>query len=80
MRLAVCLADGFDQLRRGKRSPAQLRGTSAPIERRLPGRRETQVGVAIAIPVVVNVETISVEVTDVDVVTVRVDIFAHSHP
>ena len=43
------------------------------VERRLPGRRETEVVVALVVPIVVDVETLGVEVADVDVIAVRVD-------
>lgn len=45
------------------------------IERRLPGRGETKVVVAVAVPVVVDVETLGVEVADDDVIAVRVQKF-----
>lgn len=43
------------------------------IERRLPGRREPQVGVALVVPVVVDVQTLGIEVADVHAIAVRVE-------
>lgn len=43
------------------------------IEKRLPSRREPQVGVPVVIPVVVDVETLGIEVADVHAIAVRVE-------
>ena len=48
------------------------------MERRLPGRRHTEVGIAVVVPVVVDVETLGVEIADVHAVAVRVQIFVRS--
>ena len=45
-------------------------------EKRLPGDRQTQVGVPVVVPVVVDVEAIGIEIADVHAVAVRVEILS----
>ena len=53
--------------------PTGIGGHGSEMERRLPGRGETEVVVPVVVPVVVDVQTLRVEVADVDAVAIRVE-------
>ena len=69
---AGCSAGGSARRRSDRRNPALKRDFNQ-IEKRLPGRRETEIVVAAVVPVVVDIETLDIEVADVNVIAVRVD-------
>ena len=75
MRLERCSGVGLRHPRVTKTPPK--RGVS--IEKGVPSRGETDVGVTVTIVPVVDVQPISIEVTDVDTVAVRIEKFAHLH-
>lgn len=80
MRSAGCSVAGLSPLRSGSVKSRPRAGFYAWIERRLPRRRNAQVGVPVVVPIVVDVEAIGIEIADVHAVAVRVEKFVRSHP